>query len=85
MTTRNGLPVTTVARTIADVTKTGVSTEHAERAIIEALERGLLTQGDVQQLRERYGSRVAGAVEAALNVRAVAQTQACARAYARVW
>jgi len=41
---REGLPVTSVPRTIADVARAGLSEDHVARAIQDALERGLTTQ-----------------------------------------
>jgi predicted transcriptional regulator of viral defense system len=41
VTSREGLPVTTVERTLMDVTRTGMSPEIVEQAVREALERGL--------------------------------------------
>lgn len=41
VTSREGLPVTTVERTLLDVTRTGVSPEIVEQAVRDALERGL--------------------------------------------
>jgi predicted transcriptional regulator of viral defense system len=56
ITTREGLPVTTVARTIADVSISGLSEELISKAIREALQRGLTTQGELlTQARQRGG------------------------------
>lgn len=53
---REGLLVTSVPRTIADVAKAGLSEDHVARAIREALERGLTTtQGLVAEARRRGG------------------------------
>ncbi len=47
VTKRQGLPVTTVARTIADVAIAGLAREHVIQAIEEALNRGLTTAEDL--------------------------------------
>ena len=53
---REGLQVTSVPRTIADVAKAGLSEDHIARAIREALERGLTTsQALVAEVRRRGG------------------------------
>ena len=53
---REGLPVTSVARTIADVARAGLSEDHVARAIQDALERGLTTQQALlAQARRRDG------------------------------
>lgn len=53
---REGLPVTSVPRTIADVAKSGLSEDHVERAIREALNRGLTTKaGLLRQAKRREG------------------------------
>ena len=44
ITTREGLPVTTVARTIADVAIDGLAKELVVQAIHEAVNRGLTSQ-----------------------------------------
>jgi predicted transcriptional regulator of viral defense system len=54
VTSREGLPLTTVERTLMDVTRTGVSPEIVEQAVREALARGLTDT-------ERLTKAVAGA------------------------
>jgi predicted transcriptional regulator of viral defense system len=44
VTQRAGLPITTVARTIADVTASGLAEEQVRQAIEEAVQRGLATR-----------------------------------------
>lgn len=57
ITKREGLPVTTVARTIADVAKGNLSRELVFQAIEEALEKGMTTKNDLLQQAERQGGR----------------------------
>jgi predicted transcriptional regulator of viral defense system len=54
---REGLPVTTVVRTIADVARTGLAEEHIRQAIDRALDRGLVNKESLRQAAERYGGR----------------------------
>jgi len=56
---REGLPVTSAPRTIADVAKTGLSEDHVERAIREALQRGLTTKQALLAEAKRRGGRAA--------------------------
>lgn len=67
VTARDGLPVTTVARTIADVIRAGMSSEHVEQAIAEALERGMVSESDLEAEAMTRGGRVARVVSAALD------------------
>jgi len=57
ITTRDGLPVTTVTRTIADVARSGLPEEHIRQAIEEALDRGLSNARALREAAERYGGR----------------------------
>jgi predicted transcriptional regulator of viral defense system len=59
VTQRQGLPVTTVARTISDVAKAGLAEEHVGRAIQEALQRGLTTRKSLLAEAKRRGGRAA--------------------------
>lgn len=53
---REGLPVTSVPRTIADVARAALSEDHVARAIRDALERGLTTrQALLAEARRRAG------------------------------
>ncbi len=53
---REGLPVTTVPRTIADLARAGLTEDHVARAIRDALERGLTTrQALLAEARRRAG------------------------------
>lgn len=53
-----GLPVTTVARTIADVVFAGLSDELAQQAVQEALARGLAQPEELATAAKRRGRRV---------------------------
>jgi flavin-binding protein dodecin len=64
-----GLPVTTVARTIADVANSGLSQELVEQAIAEALQRGLTTVHDLRQTTSRRKGRAASIVAQVLQTR----------------
>ena len=57
ITTRDGLPVTMVTRTIADVARSGLPEEHIRQAIEEALDRGLTNARALREAAERYGGR----------------------------
>lgn len=63
---REGLPVTTVPRTIADVAKAGLSRDHVHRAIREALERGLATTQALLAEAKRRGGRAAKLIREAV-------------------
>lgn len=54
---REGLPVTTVMRTIADVARAGLPEEYIRQAIEEALDRGLANKRALRETAERYGGR----------------------------
>ncbi len=54
---REGLPVTSVPRTIADVAKAGLSEDHVARAIRDALQRGLTTPKALSGEARRRGGR----------------------------
>ena len=56
ITRRAGLPVTTTARTIADVAIAGLADELVQQAIDEAIQRGLVTRRALElQARRRKG------------------------------
>lgn len=59
VTVREGLPITTVARTIADVARSGLAEEQVHLAIREALGRGLTTKKSLFQQAGRHGGRAA--------------------------
>jgi hypothetical protein len=54
---REGLPVTSVPRTVADVARAGLSEDHVARAIREALQRGLTTKEALLAEAKRRGGR----------------------------
>jgi predicted transcriptional regulator of viral defense system len=58
ITQREGLRVTTVERTIADLTLSGISYQHIQQAIQEALRRGLTTEKKLRKQAERRKGRV---------------------------
>ena len=57
ITTRDGLPVTMVTRTIADVARSGLPEEHIRQAIEEALDRGLTNARALREAAKMYGGR----------------------------
>jgi predicted transcriptional regulator of viral defense system len=66
ITTRNGLSVTTVPRTIADVAAAGLAEEFVIQAVHEAIDRGLIAAGELRTAREIYGGRAARIIRQAL-------------------
>ena len=64
---REGLRVTSVPRTIADVAKAGLSEDHITRAVREALEHGLTTRQALLAEARRRGGRAARLVKSYLN------------------
>jgi hypothetical protein len=69
ITVRDGLPVTTVARSIADVARAGASVELIEQAVHEALARGLVSEDELQDQARRRGGRAERGILAALATR----------------
>ncbi len=66
---REGLPVTTVTRTLTDVILDGLSEELVEQAVQEALARGLITKNVLLEDALRCGGRAARVVQDILNRR----------------
>ncbi|MBC8503906.1 MAG: type IV toxin-antitoxin system AbiEi family antitoxin domain-containing protein [Chloroflexi bacterium] len=64
---REGLPVTTVSRTISDVTISGIPEELVQQAIQEALQRGLTSQEELRNHAERRGGRAKRIIHAILS------------------
>ncbi len=62
----DALPVTTVARTIADVALAGLALELVEQAVQEAVRNGLVTPTVLLAAAEPRGPRVAGIIRYAL-------------------
>lgn len=65
---REGLPVTSVPRTVADVARAGLSEDHVARAISEALQRGLTTRKALLADAKRRGGRAEHLIQAYSNV-----------------
>jgi hypothetical protein len=63
VTQRAGLPITTVARTIADVIASGLAREQAGQAIQEALRRGLATRESLLDQAARRGGQIRRVLE----------------------
>jgi predicted transcriptional regulator of viral defense system len=61
-----GLPVTTVLRTLVDVTSAGLADEQVQQAIQEALRRGLVTRESLLRLAASRGGRLGRLVEETL-------------------
>ncbi len=61
---REGLPVTSVPRTIADVARAGLSEDHVERAVRDALQHGLTTRQALLAEAKRRGGRAARLIQA---------------------
>jgi len=62
-----GLPVTTVLRTLSDVAAVGLPEEQVLQAIREALRRGLVTRESLLALAAKRGGRIARLVKDALD------------------
>lgn len=58
ITSRFGLPVTTVTRTLFDVASSGLAEEQVHKAIQEAIQRGLVIKDDLFIKAERRGGRL---------------------------
>lgn len=65
---REGLRVTSVPRTIADVARAGLSEDHVARAIREALQRGLTTSQALRAEAQRRGGRAARLIKSYSNL-----------------
>lgn len=66
ITNHEGLPVTTVPRTIVDVASSGLPDELVVQAVREAVAQGLVLPTDLELAAERRGRRVARVVHRAL-------------------
>jgi hypothetical protein len=66
VTTRDGLPVTTVPRTIADVARTGADRAMVRQAVEEALNRGLVSADELREQAEKRGGRARAEILSAL-------------------
>ena len=67
ITSREGLPVTTVARTIADAATSQLAEEQVRQAIHEAIARGLVTPDELHTQAKRRKGRVQRIVDSLLN------------------
>ena len=67
ITHREGLPVTTVARTIVDVAASGLAEEQVRQAIREALQRGLTTKDELLTQTSHRGRKVTRIIQNILN------------------
>ncbi len=67
ITRREGLPVTTVARTIADVSISGLAEEQVQQAIQESIQRGLTSQDELLSHADRRGGRVKRIIQTILS------------------
>ncbi len=63
ITAREGLSITTPARTIADAIASGVESNLIEQAITEALRRGLTSRDNLLKQAKRRGGRVAEQIQ----------------------
>ena len=66
VTVRDGLPVTTVARTIADVARSGGASELVTQAVQEALARGLVAEEELRDQGALRGGRARREILSAL-------------------
>ena len=57
ITNREGLPITTVARTLADVSAAGLASEQVKLGIHQAIQRGMVTMKMLWEQAERRGGR----------------------------
>jgi len=66
VTSREGLAVTSVSRTIADVAAGGMAEEFVRQAIDEAMDRGLISSPELIRAGRKYGGRAAQIIARAL-------------------
>ena len=66
ITNREGLRVTTVLRTIADVAAAGLAQEFVGQAIQQSIGRRLTTPGELRTASKKYGGRTAQIIRRAL-------------------
>lgn len=79
VTTVEGLPVTTVPRTIADVAASGLAEELVVQAVQQAVERGLVSEDALRSYAEVRGGRLKRMVAPTLQARAAWSTRAVGR------
>jgi predicted transcriptional regulator of viral defense system len=75
VTTVAGLPVTTVPRTIADVAASGLAEEQISLAVRQALERGLVSELDLELYASTRGGRPQRLISEALQEQSPGDTQ----------
>jgi hypothetical protein len=63
---RDGIPLTSAARTIVDVAADGILPEQVEMAVQQATERGLISAEGLRRQAEGYGRRVRQLVRTAM-------------------
>lgn len=56
-TTFNGLPITTVERTITDVIRSGIDATMIKQAIEQAIKRGMITSSSLMKQASQYGEK----------------------------
>ncbi|MEW6107270.1 MAG: type IV toxin-antitoxin system AbiEi family antitoxin domain-containing protein [Bacillota bacterium] len=66
ITSREGLPVTTLPRTMTDLIRSGVAEEWVQQAIHQALSRGLVSEATLEEEARRRGGRVSALLGRAL-------------------
>ena len=66
ITSREGLPITTAARTIADVAVSGLADELIWQAMQEALQRGLASRDELLNQADQRGGRAQKIIQTAL-------------------
>lgn len=64
---REGLPITSPARTIIDVTASGLSEEHIRKAVQEAIHQGLASKNELLSLASRRGGSIQRIIEKSLS------------------
>ena len=73
---RKGVKVTSPTRTIVDAAEVGVGTEQVEMATIQAIRRGLTTEGRLREEAEKRGQRVATLIGKVLDLTEQAEERA---------
>jgi predicted transcriptional regulator of viral defense system len=68
VTRRDGVRVTTPVRTLLDLAAVGVSEEQVDQAVLDALRRGLVQQGELLAAARSRGGRARTVIERALKM-----------------
>jgi len=66
ITWRQGLPITALPRTIADLIRSGLAEEWVGQAVHQALERGMVSEAALEEEARRHSKRVAAQIRSAL-------------------